>query len=243
MFDLHYYPQGTVQNADRTNPAVGAQLMRMTRALWDPSYTDESPINRMLRLIAQMRDWINNLYPGTKTALTEWNWYAHDQPYGAAVMADVLGIFAREGLDIACFWDMGSSMLDPKLPGGQAFKLYANYDGSGSRFGGTNFKAVSTKSDVFTGYAADTGDGAILLTLINRSFDVDITPQIQLENVATAFGGASPKRARVWRFWPSEMKTIQRGPDITLPSAGSRLTLGYTLPALSVTLLRIEAGA
>ena len=33
------------------------------------------------------------------------------------------------------------------------------------------------------------------------------------------------------------------GPDITSPPAGSRLTLGYTLPALSVTLLRIEAGA
>ncbi len=244
LFDLHYYPQG-LKGVDYSNPGIAAQLMRMTRSLWDPTYTDESWIARKVRLIPQMRDWVNAHYPGTKLGLTEWNWFANDQWYGAALLAEVLGIFVREGLDLACFWNQGPSALDPKLPGGQAFKLFANYDGSGkARFGGTTFKAISTNTDLFTGYTADTGDGAILLMLINKSFDIDITPQIQLDNVAKAFNGATPKRARVWRFWQSEMKTIQRGPDVTLPSAsGSRLTLSYTLPALSVTLLRIEAGA
>jgi Glycoside hydrolase family 44 len=239
VLDLHYYPQG-LKNSDYNTPAIAAQLLRMTRSLWDPNYTDESWVNRKVRLIPQMRDWVNAHYPGTKLALSEWSWGAEDLPYGAVALAEVLGIFGREGLDIACHW----GGIDPKSPGGQAFKLYGNYDGAGHRFGGTAFKAISTNDAMFTGYTADTGDGAILLMLINKSFDTDLTPQIRLDHLTTALGGAVPSRARVWRYWPNLMKSIQQGPDITLPSgSGSQLTLTYTLPALSMTLLRIEAGS
>ncbi len=51
-----------------------------------------------------MRDWVKKSYPGTKTAITEYNWGALDSMNGALAQADVLGIFGRERLDLATLW-------------------------------------------------------------------------------------------------------------------------------------------
>jgi hypothetical protein len=210
----------------------------MTRSLWDPTYTDESWINRKIRLIPQMRDWIDKYYPGTKLSLSEWNWGGEDAANGAVALADVLGIFGREGLDSAYHW----GDLNANMPAGLAFKLYANYDGNHHRFDGTSFKAASTNQGLLASYGTQAADGAVLLMLINKSPDTDLSPQIHLNNLSTAFGGASPSRIQVWRYWPNDTNSITRGPDITLPSGGSQETLTYTLPAWSINLLRIEAG-
>ena len=61
--DLHYYPQGG------NPPAV-------TRSLWDPSYTDPSFINAQIRLLPRMRDWVSQHYPGTKTLVSEYDFYS-----------------------------------------------------------------------------------------------------------------------------------------------------------------------
>lgn len=62
--DLHYYPQGG------NPPAV-------TRSLWDPSYTDPSFINAQIRLLPRMREWVSQHYPGTKTLVSEYDFYSH----------------------------------------------------------------------------------------------------------------------------------------------------------------------
>ena len=58
----------------------------------------------IVRLIPRMKDWVTANYTGTKLAITEYNWGALDHINGAVAQADVLGIFGREGLDLATLW-------------------------------------------------------------------------------------------------------------------------------------------
>ncbi len=148
-FDLHYYPQAPgVSLSGAGDAATQALRLRSTRSLWDPTYADESWINGteggpQVRLIPRMREWAQASYPGTKLALTEYNWGALDHINGALAQADVLGIFGREGLDLATLWS------PPKTgePGEFAFRMYRNYDGVGAQFGDTRVRAISTDQE------------------------------------------------------------------------------------------------
>jgi hypothetical protein len=77
-----------------------------------------------------MRDWVDQHCPGTKLAVTEYDFYDHDQPIGAVTYAEVLGIFARQGLDMATAW----APPGPSEPAFAAFKLFRNFDGNGGKF-------------------------------------------------------------------------------------------------------------
>ena len=65
---------------------------------------DDSWIASVIRCIPQLRDWVNAYYPGTQIGITEYNWGAESHINGATAQADVLGIFGREGLDLAARW-------------------------------------------------------------------------------------------------------------------------------------------
>ena len=73
-----------------------------------------------------MKDWVTNNYPGTKTAITEYNWGGQEHINGALAQADILGIFGREGLDLGTLW--GPPDPVKQLPGLNAFLVYRNYD-------------------------------------------------------------------------------------------------------------------
>src|SRR6185503_19599851 len=108
--DLHYYPQANgVSLSGAGNTTTQALRLRSTRSLWDPTYTDESWIGEAVQLIPRMRQWVNTDYPGTRLAIGEYNWGALDHINGALAQADVLGIFGREGLDLATLWDPPTS--------------------------------------------------------------------------------------------------------------------------------------
>ena len=104
-FDLHYYPSA---NGVSLSPAgdsnTQALRLRSTRSLWDPTYIDESWISDTqaggvaVKLVPRMKAWVKANYPGTKLAVTEYNWGAPEHINGALAQADVLGIFGREGL-------------------------------------------------------------------------------------------------------------------------------------------------
>src|SRR5204863_8061623 len=110
---------------------------RSTRSLWDPSYTDESWIGDKVQLIPRMHDWVDRVYPATKTGITEYNWGAESHMNGATAQADVLGIFGRESLDVATRWTTPSS----SSPVYKSIKMYRNYDGSKSKFGDLSVSA------------------------------------------------------------------------------------------------------
>ena len=127
--DLHYYPQASgVSLSGAGDAATQARRLRSTRvAVGSRRYVDESWINEAVRLIPRMRDWVAQYYPGTKLAIGEYNWGALDHINGALAQADVLGIFGREGLDLATLWAPPTA----SQPGAFAFRMYRNYDGAG----------------------------------------------------------------------------------------------------------------
>ena len=115
-------------------PPMQQRRNRSTRSLWDPNYTDETWINDKVRLIPRLREWVDTHYPGTPIGITEYNWGAEGHINGATTQADVLGIFGREGLDLAARW----TTPDPASLTYAAIKMYRNYDNLGSGFGETS---------------------------------------------------------------------------------------------------------
>jgi hypothetical protein len=227
--DLHNYPQAPgVALAPAGSSATQALRLRSTRSLWDPTYVDESWIAEPVRLIPRMRDWVDQNYPGTKLAITEYNWGGHEHINGALAQADVLGIFGREGLDLATLWD------PPAFgePAAFALRMYRNYDGGGSRFGATAVQAASSDQGQVSIYAALRSYGDLTAMLINKS--------LQNQACTLNLSGFSPAGpAAVYRYSGQDVGHIVAQPDLALGSPSTALSV----PASSITLLVIPGAA
>ncbi len=229
--DLHYYPQSGVSLTGAGDAALQAKRLRSTRSLWDPSYVDESwikdagPDNGVVRLIPRMHEWVNQYYPSTKLAIGEYNWGALDHINGALAQADVLGIFGREGLDLATLWEPPQ----PNQPGAYAFRIYRNYDGNGSQFGDIRTRAISSDQSKLAVYAAQRSrDDVVTLVIINKSGNA--------LNGQVLFNGFQPvAAAKVYRYSAANINAIVHEAD--QPVAGGGFSANF--PANSITLLAI----
>ena len=212
--DVHYYAQG-------------GSNTEVTRSLWDPTYTDPSWIEANIDLIPRMHEWVDKNYSGTKIALSEYNLSVSSSPViNALIQADTLGIFAREGLDLATRWPLASD--GPDIP--YAFLMYRDYDGHGSRFGDTFIQSQSTSQNELSVYGARrSSDGAYTIMVINKTATPLQSP-LTLTNLTTA--GA----AQVWQWSGGE---ISQEPDIQ-PANG---TITATYPPESITLYVIDSGS
>lgn len=227
--DLHYYPQARgVALSPPGDADTRALRLRSTRSLWDPIYVDESWINEPVRLIPRMHAWVDEYYPGTKLAITEYNWGALDHINGALTQADVLGIFAREGVDMAILW----AALEPDLPWAYAFRIYRNYDGVGGKFGDTSVFAASSDQDQLSIYAAlRSHDDALTVIVINKTQNM-----LESEIGLTALPNRSV--AHVYRYSEENLHAIIAATDQAI--VGGQIDASF--PAESITLFVIPAG-
>src|SRR5262245_61434512 len=97
FLDIHYYPQaGGVALSDDESPSTAALRLRTLKSLYDPTYLDESWIGSccggIVQLIPRMRAWIDARYPGTKLAITEYNWGNDTGASSALAQAEALAI-------------------------------------------------------------------------------------------------------------------------------------------------------
>lgn len=228
--DIHYYPQEAgvaLQPAGST--ATQRLRLRSTRALWDPTYTSESWINEDVQLIPRMQSWIAGDYPGTKLALTEYNWGGLEHINGALAQADVLGIFGRENLDFATLWDPPTS----GQPGAYAFRMYRNYDGNGSQFGDRSLVATSADQDSLAVYAARrSSDNATTIMVVNKALAA-VETDFQLQ------GNLAAATAEVYQYSSADLNQIVQLSDQLILADGS---FGTTYPANSITLYVIPLG-
>jgi hypothetical protein len=163
--DVHYYPQGAGVFSDQADPATQALRVRSVRSLDDRGYVDESWIGTQVDLVPRLRAWIDQAYPGTKLAISEYSWGGEKDPSGAVALAQVLGIFGRDGVDLAAYW-----MFPPPLsPVGAAFRLYRNYDGRGATFGDVSLPAAAGKAGVAAFAARHSGSRELDVVLVNQS--------------------------------------------------------------------------
>jgi hypothetical protein len=237
-FDNHWYPQGSgVAFGNGDDPATNALRLRSTRNLWDPAYVDESWINTQTRLIPRMREMVAANYPGTKTAVTEYNWGALDHINGALAQADVLGIFGREGLDLATLW----APPGPDAPGAYAFRMFLNYDGRGSGFGSMSVPATSGDQDRLAIYAAQTPGRPLTMVVINKTGE-ELTDAIGVRGRAPGV-----TKAAAYVYGQADLDTIVRTDfPVRADNRGCpRCAPGYTVagafPPNSITTIAVGA--
>ncbi len=254
--DLHYYVAADgVTLSGVGDAATQARRLRSTRSLWDPTYVDESwiadaPVSdengqvadfNVVRLLPRMREWVAANYPGTKLAITEYNWGALDDINGALAQADVLGIFGREGLDLATLFDdpyNDAGKFTPDGPGAYAFRIYRNYDGAGSKFGDISVHATSSDQEQLAIYAAErSSDGALTVVIINKSATPLSAALTIFANgrAKSAFSGGSA--AQRYQYSAANPSAITQLPNLTLQN-GFLIT---DFPANSLTLAVVPA--
>lgn len=227
VFSVHYYPQGGEYGND-TSAAMQLRRNRSTRSLWDPSYVDESWISDVVRLVPRLREWVNAYYPGTKTAVTEYNWGAEGHINGATAQADILGIFGREGLDMATRWTTPASTS----PTYKAIKMYRNYDGARSTFGDQSVRASGPNPDVLSSFAAlRSSDGALTIMVVSKALSGSTPVSVDLANFSAA------STAQAWQL--DAANAIRRLADVAV--VGGRLS--QSVPPQSITLFVVPAGS
>jgi glycosyl hydrolase family 44 len=226
-FDEHFYPQESgVALSSAGDASTQALRLRSTRALWDPHYRDESWTADLglgpVKLIPRMRAWRNKYAPGTKLAISEYNWGGLESMNGALAEADVLGIFGRERLDRALLWSPPAA----GQTGAFAFRIYRNYDGHGHRFGDIGVRAHSGNQGKLAVYAAvRSSSGTATVVVINKTGS-PLRSTMVLRHAPSG-------QAQVWTYDGSNLSSIRHRPSAAV--AGGRLT--HTYAANSITLL------
>ncbi|MGA7410749.1 MAG: glycoside hydrolase family 44 protein [Bryobacteraceae bacterium] len=251
-FDIHAYMPGTgtgLSATDATDPATNAARFESTRVFWDETFTPpgtneyilntpsnsyNNPNAPCICLIPRMKNWVSANYPDTKLSITEYNLGAQGDINGALAETDVLGIFGREGLDVATMWPfLGYPDIPLKAPITYAFRMYRNYDGAKSTFGETGVSAVSVDQSQLSVYAAQrTSDSALTVMVINKTAN-DLTSSVSLANF-------SPQStAKVFRYSAANLTAVQPQPNQAVTPTG----FSATFPANSATLLVIPESA
>ncbi len=180
-FDEHYYPFAQ----DGSTPDT---VIEQTRSLWDPTYVERNWYGKYhgaKAVLTNMHRWVDAEYPGTKVSISEYGWGDPKDPNAALAEADVLGIFGRERVALACLW------TSPKAADAMAdaFRLYRDYDGHGGTFGDTQVSATSADQGTVSVYAAvRSGDGTMTIVAINKT-DGPLTSRVGVRGFksATAF--------------------------------------------------------
>ncbi len=225
-FTLHCYPQEGNVGGNDVDSATELLRNQSTRQFWDSNYVDPSWINSVIMLIPRMKNWVATNYPGTKIGITEYNWSAEPYISGATAQADILGIFGRQGLDLATRW----TTPDPSTPTYLAMKIYRNYDGQNSTFGDTSVLAAGPNPDNVAVFAAQRSADAALTIMAVSKYVQGTTPLVVSVTNFTVGGSA-----QVWQLNASNV--IARLPDLPVTNS----TMQTVVPGQSVTLFVLSS--
>lgn len=177
VLDIHWYPEArggglrVVTNEDK--PGTAEARIQAPRSLWDPTYVEDSWIaenlgKKPIVLLPGLRRQIARQYPGTKLAITEYDFGGGKNISGALAQADVLGLWGRYGLFAASHWGLDAADDPYQLAG---FRAFIDYDRKGSRFGDLGLEVAGVPPAEASVYAAlDSKDRRrMTVVLINKT--------------------------------------------------------------------------
>jgi hypothetical protein len=239
VLDLHFYSEamsseGTLiglASLDPTsvNPSDGLIQARVQapRSLSEADYVENSWITRdlinakPLNLIPWLKNKIANHYPDTKLAFTEYSYGGTTHISGAIAQADVLGIFAREGVFAANYYEL----VSPGEYVYAAFDAYLNFDGAGSKVGDTSVSALTSDKERIAVHATvNAGDNSMVYVIAINKSAADVTSTIAITHpVMLTHADVYQLTSKAPRLLAAEPATV------------SSNTLSYTLPAYSVS--------
>jgi hypothetical protein len=182
VVDVHFYPQAQGVYSE-AGDAVAALRIRSTRALWDPTYDDESWIADRIELIPLLKRWIAENNPGLKIQIGEWSFGGEKHPSGGLATAEALGRFGALGVFAAFYW----TLPPDGSPAFQAFRAYLDFDGAGGRFLDHSLPASAAPgTSLFASRDAE-GKRAVLVVL-NFSPTEAIAPALDLAGCGPVTG-------------------------------------------------------
>jgi hypothetical protein len=237
VLDVHWYPEaeggGVRITGQSTAPAVVAARLQAPRSLFDSSYREDSWITRdwlngPVMMLRRLKAKIAQNYPGTRLAVTEYNYGAGRHISGGIAQADALGIFGREGV-FAANWFPLRTDAETYVEG--AFRMFRNFNGKREAFGDRSVMATTTNIARSSVYASlDSGNpNRMVIVAINKTAQ-SISAIIRLVNARPM------RRARVYQLTRTS----------ALPQAKPALTLTnptqftYVMPPYSVTTLALS---
>ena len=231
ILDFHFYPQtGIYMGGTPNDPKVMEGRVQETRVLWDPDYVDPSwmasdnfgkAAGGKIQLIRMMKSWIAECNPGMQTALGEYSWSGEKDISGGVAQAELLGIFAREGLDFAYYWYAPEPNSSPWF----AFKMFRNPDGRHTAFGDRYLPAkVNAPTDVSVHTAKDSKTGKLTFVLVNKRAAKDAKVTLKINQ-------SVPKQdVTVYEYSAADRFVIGQRPSQMMEGT----TVTVDLPSLSV---------
>jgi hypothetical protein len=231
VFDLHWYPESNADyggvspfNNNNDRNSVAARL-QMTRSLWDSTYVENTWIGRehangILSLLPKLKKIVNNNYPGTKLAITEYSYMGMSHISGAIAEADALGIFGEQELYMATYWGAVEGYIK------SGFDIFRNYDGNGGKFGETLVSATTddrANTSVYASvHAAD--ESKMHAVAINKNQDSAVVVTVAVNSTRNY------KSAKVW-ILDNKSPEIRSAKNIRVINNN---TFEYTLPAMTI---------
>lgn len=229
VLDIHWYPEAMGDNRITETYAntTADKLARVQapRTLWDNNYTENSWIGQWfgayLPLIPRLKESIDEFYPGTKLAFTEFSYGGENDITGAIAMADVLGIFGKYDIYLGTYWQLDS----PSNYISAAYKIYRNYDGNNSTFGEYSLPSVTSDSVSTSVYGSLSESGnEIHLIAINKKLNESVNGNFSISSKHNIQSG------RVWKLDNTSSEISEINPVTNI----SNNSFSYTLPAGSV---------
>jgi hypothetical protein len=234
--DVHWYPEAQdgaghriLDNTINTRAMYNAR-MQAPRSLWDYDYHEISWIEQWygqwLPILPPLKSSINTYYPDTNLAITEYAYGGETHYSGGIATADVLGIFGKYGVYIANYWG-GGNYVDA------AIKIYRNYDGNNSTFGGTKVGAIMSDKQNSSIYASVSGDNdsRLHMIVINKNFDNSINATFNINSPQYYVSG------RVWAFDDGSSDISEIAPIATIHEN----SFSYSISPLTVCHIVLEA--
>ncbi len=181
VLDIHYYSESA---------RVGVEdRLQSVRTLYEKGFVENSWIGQWCQenvpILPTIQKSIDTYYPGTKLAITEYNFGGEDLS-GTIAQAEALGCYADAGVYMASIW------------GGNPFQfaginLYTNYDGSGSAFGDMLVPTTTDDVSLASAYSAiqDGDQGTVTTMITNKDMENAENAVITLANADTTYEAAA----------------------------------------------------
>ena len=164
--DVHWYTE-----APKGRAWTGEEASWAARSLHDPDYVEDTWVGkhfaRFLPLLPKLQSSIDQWYPGTRIAISEYDWPQTDTVYGGLNQVDALGAFGRHNVYFAAYHHRTWEKPDRYV--GSAFSLMRNYDGTGGAFGDVALPVtLGGGRDVAVYAAVDAARHRVHVVLANR---------------------------------------------------------------------------
>ena len=237
VLDIHWYPEAYGDNRI-TDPNANTNADKLARVqaprtLWDSNYQENSWIAQWfgsyLPLIPRLKESIDEFYPGTKLAFTEFTYGGENDITGAIAMSDVLGIFGKHDVYLGTYWQLNS----PSNYISAAYKIYRNYDGNNSTFGNYSLPSLTSDSVSTSIYGSLNDSGSeIHLVVSNKKLNESVNGNFSISLQHKIQSGS------VWKLDNSSSDISEIAPVSNI----NNNSFTYTLPAGSVCHFVLQTG-